>query len=127
VFALSLAVAAWQGYGVLTVLAGAEILRPETGVVLAALACFIGCTALTIWLADDFGFLGLGGGFWPLMAILFLASLPGQASTLIQMLRIEAASGGQLLIAGLSLVAGLALVVVANQLLSQNGRTTGLT
>lgn len=125
VFALSLALAAWEGYGVLAALAGGEILRPETGVVLAALACFVASTALTIWLADDFGFSELGSGFWPLMAIPFLADLPGQASTLVEMLRTGAASGGQLLIVALCLAAGMALVVFANLLLSRNGSPTG--
>ncbi|MEQ1951205.1 hypothetical protein [Mesorhizobium sp. CN2-181] len=126
VFALSLALAAWEGYGVLVALAGSEILRPETGIVVAALASFIGCTALTIWLADDLGFPELGGGFWPLMAIPTLLDFPGQISELITMFRTRMTQGDQLLIVGLSLLAAILLVVFANLLLSRNGRASGI-
>lgn len=126
VLALSLALAAWQGYGLLTALAETEIFGPETGVVLAALACFVASAALTIWLADNFGFPELGGGFWLLMAMPFLVDFPRQISVLVTMFRMRTMPGDQLLIVGLSLLAGMALAVFANQLLSRNGRATGM-
>lgn len=126
VFALSLTLAAWQGLGLLTALAEIDVLRPETGVALAALASFIGCTALTIWLADEFGFPELGGGFWPLMAIPTLLDFPRQISALSTMFSMRMMRADQLLILGLSLLAAILLVVFANLLLSRNGHASGV-
>jgi preprotein translocase subunit SecY len=124
---LSLALAASQGNGVLQGLAAGEILRTDTaGLLFAALACFIGCTALTIWLADDFEFPRLGGGFWPLMAIPTLLDFPRQISGLSTMFSMQMIRGDQLLIVGLSLLAAILLVVFANLLLSRNGHASGV-
>jgi preprotein translocase subunit SecY len=127
VYALSLVLTAWQGYGLLMALGAVDIVRSDAvGFVPAGLAAFIASTALIVWLADDFGFSELGSGFWVLMAIPFLVEFPSQASALIRPIQMGAISGGHVLIGGLSLVIGMALVVIANLLLSCNGGATGV-
>lgn len=127
VFVLSLAVAAWQGFGVLLALSSSTMVRPDAiGFVPAGLATFIGSTALIIWLADNFGSPDLGGGFWPVMAMMAVAGFPAQISTMVELTQGGHISGRQLLVVALSLVAGLALVVFANRLLSRNVPASGV-
>jgi preprotein translocase subunit SecY len=126
VFVLSLAVAAWQGFGVLLAMSTGAIVRPDAiGFVPAGLATFIGSTALMIWLADNFGLPELGGGFWPLMALVAIAGFPEQIYMLINLIQVGQFSERNLLVIVLSLVAGLALVVFANRLLSRNVPASG--
>jgi preprotein translocase subunit SecY len=121
VFVLSLAVAAWQGFGVLLAMSTGTMVRPDAiGFVPAGLATFIGSAALMIWLADNFGLPDLGGGFWPLMALVAIAGFPEQIYMLVNLIQVGQFSLRELLVVVLSLVAGLALVVFANRLLSQN-------
>lgn len=123
---LSLLLAALQGYGVLEALWTGKIARQEAvGFALVGLGTYVASAALMIWLADDFGIAGLDG-FWLLMAALVIASFPGQVSTLIALGEAEAVSNGKLLIYGLALVAGIALVVFANLLLTRNGVAEGI-
>jgi preprotein translocase subunit SecY len=126
VFVLSLAVAAWQGFGVLLGLSTGTMVRPDAiAFVPAGLATFIGSTALMIWLADNFGLPDLGGGFWPLMALVVVAGFPEQIYALVNLVQIGQFSQRELLVVVLSLVAGLALVVFANRLLSRNVPASG--
>lgn len=123
---LSLVLAAWQGYQVLIAVGGSNIVRlAAVGFVPAALATYIACTALTIWLADWLRFPALGDGFWLLIAVSFVAGFSDQAAALIDRLRMEAMSTNQLLIVGLSSVIAIGLAVFANLLLSMNGSASG--
>lgn len=126
VFVLSLAVAAWQGLGVLLAMSTGTIIRPDAiAFVPAGLATFIGSAALMIWLADNFGLPELGGGFWPLMALVAIAGFPEQIYVLVNLIQVGQFSERNLLVVVLSLVAALALVVFANRLLSRNVPASG--
>lgn len=127
VFVLSLAVAAWHGFGILLAMIAGGIVWPDAiAFVPVGLATFIGSTALLIWLADDFGPPDLGGGFWPLMAMMAIAGFPEQFSVLANLFHVGQISERHLLVVVLSLVAGLALVAFANELLSRNVSAGGV-
>lgn len=124
---LSLMLAALQGYQLLIAIGASDMVRLDAvGFVPAALATYIACTALTIWLADGLRIEALGDGFWLLIAISFVATFPDQAIASINLLRMGAMSASQLLIVGLSLVVAIALAAFANLLLSQNGSASGV-
>jgi preprotein translocase subunit SecY len=126
VFVLSLALAAWQGFAVLLVMSAGTIVRPDAiAFVPAGLATFIGSTALMIWLANNFELPDLGGGFWPLMALVAIAGFPEQIHVVVNLIQVGQLSQRELLVVVLSLVAGLALVVFANRLLSRNVPASG--
>lgn len=123
---LSLILAAWQGHQVLIAIGASDIVRLEAvGFVPTALATYIACTVLTIWLADWLRLPALGDGFWLLIAISFVAGLSDQAVALVDRLRMGAMSANQLLIVGLFLAVAIALAVFANLLLSRNGSASG--
>ncbi|MBL8578998.1 MAG: hypothetical protein JNK47_17400 [Mesorhizobium sp.] len=127
VFALSLVVAAWQGFGVLDALSSSTIVRNHAiAFVPVGLATFVGSTALMIWLADNFGSPDLGGGFWLLMALMVVAGFPEKISYLVEVGQVGQNSVRQLLVVVLALVAGLALVVFVNKLLSCNVPASGV-
>lgn len=122
VVALALLMTAMQGYGLLMGLEQSGIVRRDVpGFMPTGLASLIAVIALLIWLADRYRFADLGSGFWLLMMVPFLADFPSQAFSLIDRFRTGVISGGQLLIVGLLLLAGIAAVVFANLLLSRNG------
>lgn len=126
VLVLSLALAAYQAFGVLVAMdTSAMVRRDALAFIPVGIATFIGATALIIWLSDNFGLSDLGGGFWPLMAIMVLADLPTQIASLVEVARIGQISGGQLLAVAAMLVAALAFVVFANKLLSANAPASG--
>lgn len=107
-------------------IAGAIVRSDAIAFVPAGLATLIGSTALLIWLADDFGPPDLGGGFWPLMAMMAIAGFPEQFSVLANLFHVGQISERHLLFVVLSLVAGLALVAFANELLSRNVSASGV-
>ncbi|MDO9306434.1 MAG: hypothetical protein Q7T75_01020, partial [Mesorhizobium sp.] len=124
---LSLALAAWQGFGALLAMRTGTFIRPDAiAFVPVGLAAYIGSTALMIWLADNFGPPDLGGGFWPLAAMITIASFPERFSTLVNLFHIGQIPERELLVVVLSLVVGLALVVFANKLLSRNVSAGGV-
>lgn len=126
VAALALMLAAGYGYDVSMAFGMSDVVRLDAvGFAFVGLATFMASTALIIWMADNFG-LPCVGGFWPVVAIAFLARFPEQAFLLIDFMRKGAISGGGLLLVGLSLAAGMALVAFANLLLVQGGSAGGL-
>lgn len=121
--ALALVLAAMQGYGIIVAMDAAGLVAdPVAGFAAVAMACFVGSTALLAWLADRVRLPQPGHGFWLLLAIPFLAALPGQLATWAELTRLGAASFVDWLLVGLFLAAATALVVVANSLLSGRPR-----
>ena len=117
---LALALAALQGHGIATALASMGVME---GSPLAAIVCFVGSTAVLIWLADRIAIPYPGGGFWVVLVVPLLASWPGQLVTWIELTRFGVAAASAWIILGLFMVAATGLVVVASAILG--GRTDG--
>lgn len=126
VFVSSLALSAWQGFGILVGLDAGGLVRPDAvAFIPVGLAAFIGSTALIIWLSDNFGLPDLGGGFWLLMAISIVAGLPEQIASLVNFAQVGQISGSQFMALVVSLLAGIALVIFTNRLVSENTVASG--
>ncbi|MBB6469458.1 preprotein translocase subunit SecY [Aminobacter lissarensis] len=119
--ALALVFAALQGYGIMRALeAGGLADGGALGFIPVGLACFVGATALIIWLTDRIRLRGLGSGFWLLLvAIPLVAMSAGELSAWVAQARSGRASSMDWLAAGAYLAATLAIVVVADAILSE--------
>lgn len=107
-----------QGYGILYALATMELVDGSSRVMIAGIASFVGASAVMIWLADMLRLPNLGNGVWLLLAVPLVGTLPREFVTSIEMTRLGAASVADWLITGIAVVLAIAMIVVANRLLS---------
>src|SRR5262249_20109210 len=110
--------AALQAYGVATVLEGAKNVVNEPGPLFQVnvVGTFVASTALLVWLAALISRRGVGSGVWVLLLAPYLTGLPGLALSVN-----EFAHSGVMF--EVSLVAGLAYVLVALATVAAVGRT----
>ncbi|NGN45301.1 hypothetical protein G6N74_30070 [Mesorhizobium sp. CGMCC 1.15528] len=87
-------------------------------VMIAGIASFIGASAMMIWLADMVCLPNSRDGVWLLLAILRLGALPGEFIISIELTRFGAVSGTDWPITGIAIALAVAMIVVANKLLS---------
>ena len=114
-----------QGYGILSALATMQLVDGSPRVMIAGIASFVGASAVMIWLADMVRLPNLGNGVWLLLAVPLLGALPREFVTLIEMTRFGAVSLADLLITGIAVVLAIAMIVVANRLLSSKDGEAG--
>lgn len=116
-----LALAAIQGYGIVSALAAMGLLNGSPGLVVTGVASFVGTSALMIWLAGMARIPHLGNGFWLLLAVSLICAFPGELIGALEMTRFGAVSSLDWLVAVLIIVFAVSMIVVANVLLSGNG------
>ncbi|MHC1551222.1 preprotein translocase subunit SecY [Phyllobacterium sp. K27] len=116
-----------QGYGILSALAAMELVDGSPRVMVAGIASFVGASVVMIWLADMVRLPNLGNGVWLLLAIPLLGALPGEFVASFELTRFGAVSVVDWLITVIAIVLAIAMIVVANRLLSRKHGEAGPT
>ncbi|MGH6862107.1 MAG: hypothetical protein ACRECY_17800 [Phyllobacterium sp.] len=122
---LILVLTAMQGFGILSALAAMRHVDGSASVMIAGITSFIGASAVMIWLADMVRLPGLGNGIWLLMAIPLLGVLPREVAALVELMRFGSMSAIECLILGVFIAIAIAMIVLANKLLSQKDDQVG--
>ncbi|MCO6393091.1 hypothetical protein GTW25_18885 [Aliihoeflea aestuarii] len=113
---LALVLAAMQGYGIAVGLDASGLVVSEIAAfVPMTVACLVASTAFVIWLSDRIGLPYRSGGFWVLLVVPYLVGLPREFSSGIEMARVGAVSGLDILLPVAFLVLAAGLVVYANK------------
>lgn len=113
---------ATQGYGIMSALAVMGLADDSVGSMVVGIASFVGASALLIWLADMIRLPGLGSGVWLLLTVPLLGALPGELAESFELVRLGAVPAINWLIPGVFLAVAVAMVVVANEILSGSDR-----
>lgn len=114
-----------QGYGIMSAFIAMGLVGDSPGVTSAGVVSFVGASAVMIWLADMVRVPNAGSGIWLLLAIPLLGALPSEFAASIELTHFAAVTFMDWLIASLAIVLAVAMIVVANRLLSGKGGEAG--
>jgi preprotein translocase subunit SecY len=127
IIVLALLLTALQASAILGALQESLLVRSESVAFAAVgMACFVGCTALLIWLAKTIQLPGIGSGFWLLLAIPTLASMPMEAAFWIELASTGAAFPSAFLILAAYVIGCIASVVFVRCALLSAARKQGI-